>query len=248
MRKMFIFLILINSFSCFAQTISLGKNYNDKEINSIILSLDLLYEIKIEKKSILIYGEKKDFNHYYDEKLMIIKKADGKNIFNEGVYLQDNDSLFSFYKDDNTCSFMLRNIKNKNDPYNEFFLIKSDKNKIFRNKINEKFISSLVVLNNKIYYTTENDSSCLKYLNMNSGEKAALPFTSPNACLININNNIILGKTIDSKTFFIVDDKIIYTDDLFFEKDNLFKSFRKKSPPTSSVSSLPGSAVFYSPK
>lgn len=228
MRKFFILIILINSFSCFAQTISLGKNYNDKEIKSVILNLDLLYEIKIQKKSILIYGEKKDFNRYYNEKLMIVKKYDGKIIFSEGIYLQDSDSLYSFYKDENSCAFMLRNIKNEKEPYNEIFFINSNKERIFRNKIKEKFISSLAVLNNIIYYSTENDSSCLKYLNIYSGKISDLSFGSPNANLITINNNIILGKTIDSKTFYIDDDKIIYTDDLFFEKDNMFKEFEIK--------------------
>lgn len=226
MKLKYIILILLLTMNCYSQEIILGKKYSHKDLNNFKTELTPIYEINIKNKSIFIYGEKKDERHYYDEKIFVVKDLKDNILYSEGIYLLDQDSIFSFYKDDITCAFKLKNITNRESPYNEIIVITSDAKKIYRAKVQESFIASLVVVNDKIYYTTEYSENNLKKIDMRTGEQSELKFRFPNARLITT-GDLIIGKTIDSKVFYIKNDEIIFVDDEISKNKNGIMQYRR---------------------
>ena len=224
MKIKYLLIMMLLSVNCFAQEIILGKNYTQKEIECINTELIPIYEISLENKTIFIYGEKKDGKYFYEEKLLVVKDLKNKIIFSEGIYLMDQDVLFSFYKDEKNCAFKLKNRVDNEAPYNELIVISSDSKQIFRKKIPENFIASLVVLNDNVYYSTEFYENNLKKVNIKTGQYSEIKFTLPNSSLLVI-DNLVIGKTIDSKFFYIQDDKIIFFDEVLFEKDRGIKKY-----------------------
>lgn len=207
-KKIFISVLLCFLFiaRCFSQEIVLGKIYKSKDLDILKTELIKIYEINIRNKNIIFYGEKKDNNHFYNEKLLVIKNHKDKILYSEGIYLTDQDSLYSFYSDEKNCAFKLKNIKDRNNPSNEIWVISSNKNNVLKKTIPENFIASLVVLKQNVFYTTEFSDSNLKKLDLDTMQITGIPISTPNARLININDTVVLGETIDSKFFYIKDN------------------------------------------
>ena len=62
------------------------------------------------------------------------------------------------------------------------------------------------MLKQNVFYTTEFSDSNLKKLDLDTMQITGIHISTPNARLININDTVVLGETIDSKFFYIKDN------------------------------------------
>ncbi len=144
-----------------------------------------LFNIPLETVDVKIIGEIKNNNPHKELKVL---SKNNQNLFNKEIYMLDNENGYSFFYDGKRCCFKIRLYEDKE---NYLFYV-DNKNSPILIKISDKWISSLIIYNDRIYYSTEFNDDTIKSISLLTGETQVIEGYYPNVELnISENNNCI---------------------------------------------------------
>ncbi|MDL2229974.1 hypothetical protein LJC14_06975, partial [Treponema sp. OttesenSCG-928-L16] len=191
------------------------KHYSQDDVYQME-NLKIFARISIKNRIINIYfieieGIKLFLNV---NKLILVEDSDGNFLDALGVILPHNKIAETTFINDNTC---VLSITLEKVPILGFLYISSDSEEILLLPRNNKFVASVCVLGNYIYYSTENDYSSLWRVDVRTGILYSYPVYYPNVDLyISLYNGVnTIFFTYNNKNFIIRNDSIIQVHESF---------------------------------